>query len=90
MRLKRVESDWEGTINESITRNIRSVGLRRTLGLGNVEGRTFSDVRKLVIRWEEIKDKEEIEADCYAINKRDTFVNSNELEFLRYENEELK
>ena len=30
MRLKRVESDWEGTVNESITRNIRSVGLRRS------------------------------------------------------------
>ena len=66
------------------------MGLRRTLGLGKVEGRTFSDVRKLVIRWEEIKDEEEIEANCYAINKRDTFVNSNELEFLRHENEELK
>ena len=86
MRLKRLESDWEGTINESITRNIRSVGLRRMLGLGKVEGRTFSQVRKLVIRWEEIKDEEEIEADCYAINKRDTFVNSNELELLRHEN----
>ena len=36
MRLKRVESDWEGMINESITRNIRSVVLRRTLGLGKV------------------------------------------------------
>ena len=90
MRLKRVESDWEGMINKSITRNIRSVGLRRTLGLGKIEGRPFSEVRKLVILWEEIKDEEEIEANCYAINKRDTFVNSNELEFLRHENEELK
>ena len=52
----------------------RSVGLKKRLSLGNIEGRTFSEDRELVKRWEEIKYKEEVGAHCYAINKRDMWT----------------
>lgn len=64
--LKDMTSEWEGTVMESVRKNVNSIDLRRSLQMSKGGIKSFRELRKVIVDWE-IETKED--ENCYEMRE---------------------